>query len=556
MTTMRGTQAGRRLASAGRHGGVLGGHLFGVFVAVFSGLSGPGCKGSDEPIDPAAEAQVVATRAHAVVSAPGKSLAFAEAEDSFVQKLGRQVDNPPTIGRQPSTMVMALAPLGEGPAILARALPPVRAFMGHPEKAHNPAVLMLAETVADADETLEAQFEKMGADLEVLLRDRILAAGNIEENTESRVTYLLRPTPTCLPLPSAGETEIDAECAEDLMKLPVRVVMTRDGDGVRLSVQLGADRAEIFAFIVHSNELALEFDLPATKLAVEAANAAFSTPAEPADVTLEIMSGKIKWALTKLGDARAMASFWVLTDVQMLVSDAMRAPVFGFTSERRAGPALSMTADAAMQTIVLAADLGQTTWSVPWDPNGTGVANQDLKIVLGGYNATTLLSDASDRLTITGFGYGDGPTHVDVRGNPIFTMDMNPTTGRKMDMTMSVTPAEQMRIELAPQMDLNLAFKFAGIASDFGPEDQPPSFLLDESLRILLSGANPVAVEGVAANEATGFGGGLRAAAGTIAVSSSKGPSVTVPTGQCLVGKEAAAGEHELIGGLAAVACP
>ena len=78
----------------------------------------------------------------------------------------------------------------------------------------------------------------------------------------------------------------------------------------------------------------------------------------------------------------------------------------------------------------------------------------------------------------------------------------------------------------------------------------------EEAYRFLLSGANPVIVEGVAANAATGFDGGLRAVAGTIGVSSSKGPAVTVPQGQCLVGKDALEGEHPLIGSFAAAPCP
>src|SRR5207244_1702336 len=90
--------------------------------------------------------------------------------------------------------------------------------------------------------TVEEQFDDTGNDLQTFLKDRVLVQTNIESQTDTQITYLLKPDPTCRPLHSdagggpdagadAGAGTIDQACADDLTKLEVRIVVTADGDG-------------------------------------------------------------------------------------------------------------------------------------------------------------------------------------------------------------------------------------------------------------------------------------------------------------------------------------
>ena len=74
--------------------------------------------------------------------------------------------------------------------------------------------------------TTEEQIDDAANTLKTWLDQRILTDTNLESKDAGGAVYLLRPDPTCRPLPADGDPagtlpDIDPNCADQLTKLPV-----------------------------------------------------------------------------------------------------------------------------------------------------------------------------------------------------------------------------------------------------------------------------------------------------------------------------------------------
>lgn len=514
-------------------------------------LAGPaalGCKGGDDgpPIEPKELSQVSAARSKAVMASTSKGVRFMT-EDSFsLSRVGSRVTSPPVTVRSQSPVVM-----------MARAFPPLRPLLGHAERKNTPVRQLVYQTVGEDD--FSTSLDNAGQDLEVLLRDRICTDANLESKTADEAIYLLAPATTCVPLPSEGTTEADPECIDNLTKLPVRVAMTKDGDGARLRVLIGAPKFELLAFIVHSDSLAVELSLAQTKKAADLADATLSDATGaggPVEGTKpQNLSGKVRLSLDRLDDQRFRFAASVLETVTMDVVDEMGGFLAGLSSASRPGPVFSITGDGLAKTVDVAFDVGETKIRTTWDPKDEGLQNSDLLVVLGGITGQVTGRDDQQKVVLKGLGLGNGSTHVDVRGKRIFQLDLNESDGHKVDLTMDVSDENRSAIELAPKLDLQLAFHLAEIQGDF--TEPPAAELLDQTYKVVADGANPVRMESVGSDPVTGTGGGLKLTAGKLTLSSSAAPqsTVTVAAGQCLVNVEPAPGAHPILGNLAAASC-
>jgi hypothetical protein len=518
-----------------------------AFAASLAGPTLVACGGdSQPPIEPAQLSQVTATRSRAVISTVSKGVQFTSDDTFVLTRMGNRVTSPPVTVRSQTPVVM-----------IAKSVPPLRGLLGHPERTKAALTRSVVyDTVGESN--LSTQLDDGSKDLEELLKDRICTDANLESKTDSEVVYRLKPEGTCVPLSSEATTTPDPECIDDLTKLAVRVAMTRDGaDGAKLRVLIGEPRAELLAFIVHDTSLALELDLAQTKKAADLANAALSDPNDPTtkDDELKQLSGKVRFAVDKLGEQKFEFSTSVLQAITMDVVDAMGGYLAGFTTAARPNPVFAVTADGATKTIDFAVDVGQTQVKTTWDPKDTGAHNQDLSVVLGGLTGQMAARDDQEKVTIRGLGLGAGSTHVDVRGTPIFALDVNANDGRKLDLTADASDAKRTAIELDPKLDLSLGFHLGVVQSEL--TEAPAAGTVDETYRFLAAGAKPVRLELVPDDAVTGTKGGVKLAAGTLTISSDKAPqaTVTVPTGQCLVNVTPGPGAHPVLGNLGAGAC-
>jgi hypothetical protein len=356
--------------------------------------------------------------------------------------------------------------------------------------------------------------------------------------------------PTCLPLPSSGRTDIDIECARDLPKLEVRLVVRADGDGVRITVLVGPTRHELSAFIIHSDLLAVESDLAKAVRAIEFMNMTLEPGAEQKPYPFTRLEGRVKVALQKLGPKKVRGSYGVLEAITVEGMESDSDPVSLRTAA--SDPLFAVTADGVAKELSVKLAVGQTDVKTSWDPKDTGARNLDLHVSIGGYHGELVLTEAKKEVVLRGLGIGQ--TFVAVRGTHIFDLDLNPGDGRKFDVKVLLAADDRPRFELSPKFDLALKFSLGAIAADF--TEPPPSYLAGETYSIKLDGASPAVFE--AAPSTPDFQGGLKIVAGTLTIATTGQPatSVVVPAGQCLTNQQPADMSHPILGGLVAASCP
>ena len=118
---------------------------------------------------------------------------------------------------------------------------------------------------------------------------------------------------------------VSQHCVDQLTKVPVRVLLRADGDGVRLTVVVGPDRLELSSFVVHSDLLAVEMDLPRSYKAAQYVDQTLGTDS-PMDTTrFETLAGRIRLSLHKDGEKKVTFAESVLEPVHIATVDASGA---------------------------------------------------------------------------------------------------------------------------------------------------------------------------------------------------------------------------------------
>jgi hypothetical protein len=486
------------------------------------------------PIDAPTLAEQAALHAREIVHQTGGGVSFTRADDSGLQKIvtGMSHAGDGLAGSMPSPI-----PPGMMSAMSGSAMAGAMAGM--------PSVL-----------TTEEQFDDTADQLRTWLRERILADGNLESKSDDEATYLLHPEITCRALPRDGDPAgtvpaLDTHCVDQLTKLQVRVVLRADGDGVRLTVQVGPDRLELSAFVIHSNLLAVETDLAKAYHATQYIDDTLGD-ASPTDMTrLETLAGRTRLALRKDGERKATFSASVLDAIHIATRDAAGAP----GPEVKLGasdPTLAVSADGIAQSLTVKLNVGAMEVWGDWDPANTMAPNRDLHVAIGALTGETTFTESSDEIVARGLGIG--ATSVEAHGARIFELALNPNDMRRFDLQVTVDAAGQPHFQVTPRFDLALGFHLGLIAGE--TTNPPASYLLDETYGINLDAAGaPAAVQAVPATAT--FAGGLKVGAGTLTLSSTKFANpVVVPTGKCLTGVANPPADAHPLSSFAVVDCP
>jgi len=243
-----------------------------------------------EPIDPANLADLAARHAREMVHQSGGGVAFTQEDGSGLNTIadGMQGAGDGIAGAMPSPM----------PASMTSA-------MGDSPLAGQMAALgsML---------TTEEQFDETADQLKIWVRERVLADANLESQTDDEAIYRLHPDPTCRRIPSADDPpgtipELNTSCVDDLGRLEVRVSLRADGDGVRLGILIGPGRIPLSVFIIHSDLLAMEMDLPSAYQATQVIEQTLGTDS-PSEARFDALTGKIRLAIHKDGDRKVTFS--------------------------------------------------------------------------------------------------------------------------------------------------------------------------------------------------------------------------------------------------------
>jgi hypothetical protein len=503
-------------------------------LSVASLAAAVGCQSA--PIDPPVLADRAALNAREVVHQAGGGVAFTQSDDSSLAKV-----------------VSGMAHVSDGLSGMAAMIPP--GMMN----AMSTTPMAQAAAGMPSLQTTEEKFDDTADDLKTWLRQRVLADANLESQSHDQAVYLLHGDPTCLPLPRAGDDPgvvltPNQRCVDQLAKLSVRVVLSEDGDGVRLTIQVGPDRLELSSVIIHSNLLAIEANLPKTKAASDFIEHTLGTDSPMGSTTFEALEGVVRVSLQKDGEKKVTFAYAVPAAIHVATrsADGTLGPDVRLAASN---PTFALTGDGVAKTATITTNLGALDVLTNWDPQGTGATpNRDLHVAVGALTGATTFKEGVQELV--GKGYGIGATKISVRGASIFDLDLNPSDMRRFDLDVTIDGAGQPHFTVTPRFDLTLGFHFAQVAADYARENQPPAHLLDEVYGFRLDGGGaPVSVTNVPATAT--FAGGLGVSGGTLTISSNKvADPIVVPAGKCLVHvANPPPGAHPLLGAVTVGDC-
>jgi hypothetical protein len=512
--------------------------MVGMLVAM--GLTG-GCH-SSEPLDQKQATETAAANAETAIQQTGKALSFIVEDNGTLKTVSSATAATNTVMSNPAASMAGRVATA---AVTAMPRPMLRALVGPTVSAEMTGTAM--PSVMTSDE----KFDQAASEVRKLMEQRLFVDSNLEGNDGTTATYLLKPDPTCRPLPAddapAGTTpDIDAHCADDLTKVAVRIAVTRDGDGSRMTVEIGPAHLELVAVIVHSDLLAAEVDLPMAKAATDYIDAQLGSDA-PAS-TFDRLTGKLRFSLQRVADQKVTVAFSILQAVD--VAETNSSEIITAVAD----PAYALTGDGVNKAATLQVGMGTTEIDGKWDPQGTAAPNRDEAIMSAGSYGTYALDENAKKITLTNVGFGE--EKINVRGTTIVDLNLNPSSMRRLSGTVNVNADDTVHVEVTPEFTFGLAYDYQSIASELS---SPPSAatLHDTYGFSLTNGGATSAFDTVKASGT--FTGGVKVAAGTLTVTAASAPSatVTVPAGQCLSSPAAApAGTNPVLGALLVGDCP
>ena len=510
----------------------------GLVVAL--GIVG-GCH-SSQPLDQKQATETAAANAEAAIQQAGKALSFITEDDGTVKKVSGATTATDTVMSKP---VASMAAKGAVAASTAMPRAMLKALVGPTVSA------TMTGTVMPSMMTAGEQWDQAASDVRKLMEQRLFVDSNLEGNDGTTATYLLKPDPTCRPLPAddapAGTVpDIDAHCQDQLTKVEVRIAVTSDGDGSKMTVEIGPAHLQMVAFIIHSDLLAADVDLAMAKAASDYIDAQLGSDAP--STSFERLTGTLRFSLKRIADQKVTAGFSIVQAIDVAETNGVELITAA------ADPAYALTGDGISKTASLQVGMGATEIDSAWDPQGTGAVNRDQKISLGGTYGTYTLDENAKMISLVNVGSGE--EKISVRGTPIVDFNLNPTAMRRFSGTITVNDDDTAHVKLTPLLDVSLAYDYQSIASELSTA--PSAATLHDTYGITLANGSDSAVFDTVKASGT-FTGGVKVVGGTLTLTAASAPdaTVTVPAGKCLSSPSAApAGTNPILGALLVSDCP
>jgi hypothetical protein len=376
--------------------------------------------------------------------------------------------------------------------------------------------------------------EMSGEDLAQFLAEHIFT----EENYEGDGYYRL-PIDMFCPPDLGGSPP--AECVEQVEALELRIRAVLAGEnGVDIAIVVGPDRVEPLIFELRPDSLAVVADLGAIRdVAVFLAD----LTGEVIEDLPDVLEGVVAATLTVHGDEHV--------SVEAAVRQAIAIEGDGISLALAArDPMFALEVNGPEQAVTASIDIGPFNLQGPWaEMNEESNASGAFELDWQGFSAEVTLQEGAKTLQVENISFGDDTSTISLDGHALLAIDLNPDSGRSFTMTLLPEDGELPTLGFDPEFDLSLAFGFQPLA-DAG--DEVPEFLLDETYRFAVTGAQPT----IQAVDPVGeFEGGIRVVSGELSLASSGGEEVVVTEGSCLVGGEPEEGDHPLIGAFAEGSC-
>jgi len=491
--------------------------FYGSAVALL--LAGPACH-SDEgaPVNPKTIALTTQTNTEAVAKHLGAALSFMGDSDSMAETLGK-------LDACPTEETCADSVNGGAPDCTVDTL--TNSDCG-------------VEGARKSLKAMSTDIDKAVADVVEAIKTKILVEKNIESQTDTSITYKLPNDVLC---DMAGDTA----CAMDAAKTEprVRVTSPKEGD-VDLAVLLTSSKTEVAVFHVYKDRLGVSANLGNFyKVAKEI---------EPAgdikDVTK--MEGVVSVDLVRNSDKNYSALFQVEKSIVVAASDNGKPLNVQLDASNKTW---ELRLDGVAKNITAAVNLGALSVQAPLEDLGDIVdsmpimnnikATDAMKFVLGGLNGSLTFDGKTDVLKFVGLGLGSKATSVDVNGKRVFSLDVNPNSNRRFDLTLSMADTKTPVLAFAPEFESVFGFQFDAIKDRF---QDLPDFLLNDTLTFKLGNNPSVRV----------LDNGLEVITGNMKLSSKAHPesNISVNAGMCLIEDTTPSTTgNEFLSGLEAGAC-
>ena len=391
------------------------------------------------------------------------------------------------------------------------------------------------------------------------IEDGVMSDSQLEEETPTKLVYLLDPESFCSFEGEAGGDgegreyedleEDDDDCMEFLSSVPVRISFTSPSeDNVNAEILLGEDRLKLARIQIHDGLLSIEVDLDDARKVLELINQERGDGED--EFIPDVMTGKIRLSLELLDPGVYRLQFEVVEalDVQVSTDEGDISVQLGKSKQY-----LLVDASAAgNETLNLVSETGSLDIALPYqflmnslydeeeegegsmdgegefeeDPVEVPTVSGTASIHLAGFTGNLGLSD-TDQIDLSNFGLGDSQSWVNIGNDTVLAVNLNPDDGRSLQIVYGM---DSDWVYFKPALDLQLDWNMAPVASDF---EDLPDFLLNESFRVLFNqGApNKIVFPEVGEDETEV----LKIDDGVLSLTSSAAPdeTVTVSAGQC-----------------------
>ena len=304
--------------------------------------------------------------------------------------------------------------------------------------------------------------------------------------------------------------QLDPTCAADLDKIQLRVRVASEDDAIRFFIQVDANHDEPLSILLAHDQLALTLDLDDATDAMIALSAIEGEAPPNAD-----LSGSVTASLKIVAAAHAQVALTFDRAIAIKVADAGISldsdAATRFTSA--AAQVIAVELDGNAPKAKLDLGLGATTAHIP----GDSIDPSSRDIVLGG--ATVNATYQGNTLSLDNISLGTTTTQVSVNGQVAQTIDLNATSGRKLNATITADPATGMEtLAVSPRFDLQTSVNHA-LLGEAAPVYDVTRVLLDGSLR--------------------GIDGQVEVASGTFSISTSPAQyGFSASAGQCVTSSE------------------
>jgi hypothetical protein len=388
----------------------------------------------------------------------------------------------------------------------------------------------------------EATTEAMAALSEKYLRERIFTEANVEKTEGGSTMFLLQGDDLC----SDGSYAPSPSCVEAVNKAELRIRASYLGKGMNLELLVGPERKEPMSLAFDETRVGLTLDLQGIKDTVQ-----FLSPESSAQLP-RVMVGRVELALTSAGPQDITFETSILDALRLEMDSS--GGTFAFSSDK-AAPLTSVRTwqqDGATHAS-FALNLNTTEVRMPYTGSAAQLSGKQWVVSLSGMSYEMEVRDHAEQFLIAHLGLGDAQSYVALGDQRLVTVDLNTLSGRHFDLVITKGADGVPMLGVRPEFDLSVGLNLASLATD--PSYEVPSYYNNETYRVRLSGGTVPSLRAVPANEATGFRGGLQVVTGALSLAAT-GAEVSVPEGQCLVGRDTAPeGSHPLLGHFEARDC-